>query len=193
MRKVIAAINMTLDGFCDHTAGIPDEQLHRHYTDLLRDAGVILYGRKTFQLMEYWKPFIRNPSGVSAMDDFAVVMDQTPKLVFSHTLKELNWHSATLSEREPEEEIKILRSQPGKDIFVGSPGLISSLTFLDLIDEYQLCIHPVLIGEGLPLFKHVKSKTILNLVKTKTFGSGAVVFYYTTNKTENNADNKIGD
>lgn len=140
MRKVIAAINMTLDGFCDHTAIIPDEEIHQHYTDLLHTAGVFLYGRVTYQLMEYWRTVLANPTGNKAMDEFAIVMDNTPKIVFSHTLEKVDWKSARLASRSLEEEVVSLRQQPGKDIFVGSPGLIVALTKLNLIDEYQLCI-----------------------------------------------------
>ena len=67
MRKVIAAINMTLDGFCDHTAGIPDEEVHHHYAELLNDTGVVLYGRITYQLMQFWQTLLKNPSGEKSM------------------------------------------------------------------------------------------------------------------------------
>jgi dihydrofolate reductase len=87
MAKLIAAINMTLDGFCDHTAGIPDEEIHEHYADLLKNADTILYGRITYQLMEYWQTVVKNPTGNKAMDEFAVVIDKIPKIVFSHSLK----------------------------------------------------------------------------------------------------------
>lgn len=178
MRKVIAAINMTIDGFCDHTAGIADEELHQHYADLLRNAGVVLYGRVTFQLMKYWQSLINNPSGDPSMDEFARVMDRTPKIVFSHTLKTTDWDSAKLANQSLEKEVAALRQQPGKDIFVGSPGLIAALTQLNMIDEYQLCIHPVILGNGLPLFKNISDKKMLKLRNTKSFGSGAIVLYY---------------
>lgn len=87
MRKLIAAINMTLDGFCDHTAVAPDEEIHQHYAELLDNGGAILYGRITYQLMQYWQPLIKNPSGEKSMDDFAVAIDKVPKIVFSRTLK----------------------------------------------------------------------------------------------------------
>ena len=74
MRKLIAAINMTLDGFCDHTSGIADDETHAHYTELLRSGDVILYGRKTFELMEYWKSVLANPTGNKASDDFAAAI-----------------------------------------------------------------------------------------------------------------------
>ncbi|MGN6647060.1 MAG: dihydrofolate reductase family protein [Cytophaga sp.] len=181
MKKVIAAINMTVDGFCDHTAGIPDEEIHDHYADLLRKADTVLYGRITYQLMEFWKTLVKEPSGDKSMDDFALVMDNTPKLVFSHTLKTLDWESAKLATRTIEEEVAALKqsyNENGKDIFVGSPSLIVELTKLHLIDEYQLCIHPVVVGSGLPLFKNITDRMLLKLIKTKTFNGGAIILYY---------------
>jgi dihydrofolate reductase len=178
MRKLIAAINVTIDGFCDHTAGIPDEEIHQHYTDLLNSAGVILYGRITYQLMQYWQTVLKNPTGNKAFDDFAVAIDKIPKIVFSHTLENPGWDSATLATKSLEEEVLELKRHPGKDILVGSPGLISSLTQLNLIDEYQLCIHPVIAGSGLVLFKDIKDRIILKLLNTKTFAGGAEILYY---------------
>ena len=178
MRKVIAAINMTVDGFCDHTLGVPDEEIHQHYADLLRSAGAALYGRITYQLMEFWRTVLENPTGDKAMDDFALAIDNTPKIVFSRTLKNVDWKSARLASQSPENEVLELRQQPGKDIFVCSPGLIVALTKLNLIDEYQLCIHPVIAGSGLPLFKNISEKITLKLTKTKTFSGGAIILYY---------------
>jgi dihydrofolate reductase len=178
MRKVIAAINMTLDGFCDHTAGIPDEEIHQHYTELLNEGDAILYGRITYQLMEYWQPLVKNPSGEKTMDDFAMAIDKIPKIVFSHTLKKVEWESAKLANRAIEEEVLELKQQPGRDILVGSRSLIIQLMKLNLIDEYQLCVHPVVVGSGLPLFENINDRTILKLIKTKTFSGGAVTLYY---------------
>lgn len=180
MRKLIASINITLDGYCDHTAIIPDEEMHYHYADLLSKAGVILYGRICYQLMEYWKPMVKNPTGEKAMDDFAVVMDKIPKIVFSHTLKRLEWDSAKLASRSFEEEVLHLKKQEGKDILVGSPSLIVQAANLNLIDQYQLCVHPVIIGKGLPLFKNIQDRVVLKLEKTKKFDFGGVVLYYST-------------
>lgn len=178
MRKVVAGINMTLDGFCDHTAIIPDEELHRHYADILREAGTILYGRITYQLMEYWPTVLKNPTGNQATDDFARVMDKIPKIVFSHTLKTLEWESAKLATLSLEEEVLALRQKTGKHILVGCPSLIVQLTQLRLIDEYQLCVHPVIAGKGLSLFKNINDSVMLTLRKTKILGSGAIVLYY---------------
>jgi dihydrofolate reductase len=181
MRKIIAAINMTLDGFCDHTAVNADEETHQHYTDLLRSAGTLLYGRITYQLMEYWPPLVKNPTGNKSLDEFAVAIDKVPKIVFSRTLKNVEWKTARLATRDLKDEVLELRqSRDGgtKDIFVGSPGLINDLAQLGLIDEFQLCVHPVILGSGLPLFKNIKDKINLELLKTKTFGCGAIILYY---------------
>jgi len=190
MRKLIAAINMTLDGFCDHTAGIPDDEIHQHYADLLSNADTILYGRITYQLMEYWRTLLENPSDEKSMNDFAIAIDKIQKIVFSHTLKNVEWESAKLANRDIEEEVlelKQSRSGGSKDILVGSRSLIIQLMKLNLIDEYQLCIHPVIAGTGLPLFENIKDRTVLKLIKTKTFGGGAVTLYYepTNEKTTN--------
>ena len=178
MRKVIAAINMTLDGFCDHTAITPDDEIHDHYANLLKEAGVILYGRITFGLMEYWRDIVAKPTGIKAMDDFAVTMDKVPKIVFSHTLKTVEWDSATLSNQTLEEAVAALKQQPGKDIFIGSRSLIMQLMKLDLLDELQLCVHPVIAGAGMLLFENLNQRKLLQLVHTKTMSGGAIILYY---------------
>lgn len=178
MSKLIAAINMTIDGFCDHTAGIPDEELHQHYTGVLNHAGAIIYGRITYQLMEYWLPFVQHPSGKRSMDEFAVAIDRIPKIVFSHTLENVDWKSARLADKDIAAEVSVLKQKSDKDILVGSPSLIVQLTQLGLIDEYQLCVHPAIAGQGLPLFRNISQRMALKLVKTKTFSSGALVLYY---------------
>lgn len=190
MRKIIAAINMTIDGFCDHTAGLPDEEIHQHYTELLGLADLILYGRTTYQLMQYWQTLLKNPSGEKSMDDFAIAIDKIPKIVFSHTLKNTEWDSAKLSNKSLEEmalELKQSRDLGSRDVLVGSRSLIIQLMKLNLIDEYQLCVHPVVAGSGLSLFENINDRTVLKLIKTKTFSGGAVTLYYepTNEKTTN--------
>ena len=180
MRKIIAAFNMTLDGNCDHTAGIPDAEVHNHYTRLLNDSDAILYGRITYGLMEYWRPFIENPSGDTSMDDFAKAIDKIPKIIFSHTLKTTDWASAALADKPIEEVVAELKKTPGRDILVGSRSLIIQLANLNLIDEFQLCIYPVIAGKGLMLFNDINNRTALKLIKTKTFSSGTVLLYYGT-------------
>ena len=179
MRKLIAAINMTLDGFCDHTAGIADEELHQHYNELLHNADTLLYGRITYQLMEsYWPSIVKNPTGVRQEDEFAVLIDNISKIVFSRTLKKVDWKNSKLKKEATKEDILELKQQAGKNILVGSPSLIAALSQLDIIDEFQLSVHPIVLGNGLPLFKNVKDRINLKLLKVKSFGSGVVTLYY---------------
>src|SRR3546814_57474 len=146
MTNIMSAITMKLDGFLDHTPGIPDEEIQQHYADLLRSTDTVLYGRITYQLMEFWRTVLENPTGDKAMDDFAVAIDNTPKIVFSRTLKNVDWKSAKLASQDLEKEVLELKQQSGKDIFACSPSLIVALTKLNLIDEYQLCVYPVIAG-----------------------------------------------
>ena len=182
MRKVIAAINMTLDGFCDHTAMIADDEIHQHYNELLSRAGTILYGRITYQLMEYWATVVKNPTGIKSMDEFAVTMDNIPKIVFSRTLENVGWKTAKLAKggiKEEVLELKQSRNGGSKDILVGSRSLIVACMNLDLIDEFQLCVHPIILGNGLtPLLKNINDRINLKLLKTKTFSCGAITLYY---------------
>jgi dihydrofolate reductase len=186
MQKLIAAINMTLDGFCDHTAIIPDDEIHQHYNELLKEAGALLYGRTTYQLMEnYWPAVVKNPTGNKPMDDFALLIDDVQKIVFSRTLKNVTWKNSILKNEIIKEEIKELKHQSKKNLFAGSPSLITGLANLDLIDEFQICIHPVIAGSGLVLFKNLQNRIDLKLLKTKTLGGGAVVMYYEPIKKNN--------
>src|SRR6266498_1214467 len=182
MAKLIAAINMTLDGFCDHTAMIADEEIHQHYNELLSNADTIIFGRITYQLMEYWKSVVENPTGNKPMDEFAVIIDNISKIVFSRTLKNVDWKNTKLKKEGIKEEVLELKQQAGKNILVGSPSLIVALTQLDLIDEYQLSVQPIVLGSGLPLFKNVKDRINLKLLKTKTFSSGSITLYYEPTK-----------
>lgn len=181
MRKLIAAINITLDGYCDHTAVNADDELHDHYTELLKKADTILYGRTTYQLMQYWQPLVKHPTGNKSMDEFALVMDNITKIVFSRTLKTLDWDSAKLATqgiKEQVEELKTSGNSESENILVGSPSLIQQTMNLDLIDELQLCVHPVILSKGLPLFRNIEDRKTLKLLRTRTFGSGAVLLYY---------------
>lgn len=189
MRKIIAAMNIMLDGSCDHTSGVVDEQLHQHFTDLLRNAGGILYGRTTYQLMEdHWPNLVKNPSGNKADDDFALAIHNVPKIVFSRTLKNVTWENSTLVKRELKDEVLALKQQPGKDIYAGSPSLISALHKLELLDEYQLCVHPVIAGAGLQLFNDTTDRKALTLIGTKIFGSGVIALHYTRTKEDSNSN-----
>jgi dihydrofolate reductase len=112
------------------------------------------------------------------MDDFAISIDRIPKIVFSKTLADTNWDSAKLSDLPLNEKVMELKQQAGKDIAVGSRSLIIQLLNSNLIDEFQICIHPIIEGEGLRLFDQIKDRITLKLNKTKTLNSGATILYY---------------
>ncbi len=170
---------MTLDGFCDHTAMNADEETHEHFNALLRNADTLIYGRITYQLMEsYWPTVVKSPTGNKPNDDFALLIDHISKIVFSRTLKNVEWKNTKLKKEIIKEEILQLKQQPGKDIVVGSPSLIVAFMHMDLVDEYQLLVHPTVAGSGLTLFRNIHDRVNLKLIKTKTFGCGVVTLYY---------------
>src|SRR6185295_5029690 len=106
MRKLIAAMNMTLDGVCDHTAMSADDEIHQHYNELLRNADTLIYGRITFQLMEsYWPSVVKSPTGNKPIDEFAILIDNISKIVFSRTLKNVNWKNTKLKKEVVKEEV----------------------------------------------------------------------------------------
>jgi dihydrofolate reductase len=183
MRKLIAAINMTLDGFCDHTALMADDEIHQHYNELLSNADTVIYGRITYQLMEsYWPTVVKNPTGNKTTDEFAVIIQDISKIVFSHTLKNAEWKNAKLAKVGIKEEVLELKQQAGKDIIVGSRSLIVTSMNLNLVDEFQISVQPIILGNGLPLLKNITDRLNLKLLKTKTFSSGAITLYYEPKK-----------
>ena len=170
---------MTLDGFCDHTAMIADDEIHEHYNEPLRNGDMLIYGRKTYQLMEgYWPSVVKTPTGNKPVDDFAVLIDNIQKIVYSGTLENVTWKNSTLKKEIIKEEILELKQQAGKDILVGSPSLIVAFANLGLVDEFQFGVQPTILGSGLPLFKNIDNRINLKLLKTKTFACGAVMLYY---------------
>ena len=170
---------MTLDGFCDHTEMIADDEMHQHYNELFSNADTILFGRITYQLMEsYWPTVVKNPTGNKPTDEFAVLIDNISKIVFSNTLKNVDWKNVKLAKEVIKEEVLELKQKAGKNILAGSRSLIVTLMQLDLIDEYQLCVQPIILGNGLRLFKNINDRINLKLIKTKIFGSGSIILYY---------------
>ena len=179
---------MTLDGFCDHTAMNADDEIHEHYNEVLRNADMLIYGRITYQLMEdFWPTVVKEPTGNKSIDDFGVLIDDIPKIVYSSTLKGVEWKNTQLKNEINREEILGYKKQEGKNILVGSPSLIVAFANLDLVDEFHILVHPVILGGGLTLFKNIKNRIDLKLLNTKTFGGGAVGFYYETVKSGVNA------
>lgn len=181
MRKVVFAINITADGYCSHTDGIPDEELHEYFTRVLRNASVILFGRITYQLMvPYWPDIARTQSDSEATNEFARVFDSLDKVVFSTTWKHVEGNKTRLVRANLAEEVLALKQQPGKDICVGSLSIASQLSGHGLIDEYRFLVHPVLAGKGPRLFETVKlqERLRLDLIGSKTFQSGVVALQY---------------
>jgi dihydrofolate reductase len=121
---------------------------------------------------------LQNPSGQKSMDDFAISINKIQKLVFSKTLKDTGWDTAKLTKRPLYEEVLELKQQVGKNILIGSRSLIIQLLNSNLIDEFQICIHPTIEGKGLLLFDQITDRIVLKLLKTKSLKSGATVFYY---------------
>jgi dihydrofolate reductase len=181
MRKVVFAINITADGYCSHTDGIVDEELHKYFTAVLRNASLILFGRITYQLMvPYWPDIASNQSEDDASNEFARVFDSLDIVVFSTTLKETAGHKTRIARANVTEEVLALKRQPGKDIAVGSLSIASQLSERGLIDEYHFVVHPVVAGKGPRLFETVKPQERLRLdfIGSKTFQSGVVALQY---------------
>jgi dihydrofolate reductase len=181
MRKVIFAINITADGYCDHRDGIADDELHEYFTGLLRNAGVLLFGRITYQLMvPYWPEVAKSQSESAATNEFARVFDSLDKVVFSTTLKEIAGNNTRIARANVAEEVLALKQKPGKDICAGSLSIASALSDRGLIDEYHFVVHPVLAGKGPRLFDTLKPKEtlLLDFIGLKTFQSGVVALHY---------------
>jgi len=181
MRNIVFAINMTVDGYFGHEDGIADEELHKYYAELLRGASVILFGRKTYQLMfPYWHTVAENQSESRATNEFARIIDSINKVVFSKTLKSVEMKNTTLSSASLEEEVRKLKLQPGKNIDVGSLSIASQLSQSGLIDEYYFAIHPIIAGKGPRLFEadSLKERLQLELVESKKFRSGVIALHY---------------
>ena len=112
------------------------------------------------------------------MDDFAISIDKIQKIVFSSKLKDTGWNTAKLAKKQLDEEVGELKKQAGKDILIGSRSLIIQLLNMNLVDELQICIHPVIEGKGLLLFDEIKNRIMLKTIRTKTLSSGAIIIYY---------------
>jgi dihydrofolate reductase len=183
MRKVIYAMSVSLDGFIEATNGDlrwsdPDEELHKHFNDWEAMIDIHLYGRRLYENMAaYWPTAGENPSAPKVEVEYARIWKEMKKIVFSKTLKKVGWNSQLVSENITE-EVNRLKAQPGKDMSVGGAGLASTFMQLGLIDEYCLYVHPIILGGGKPMFPHLRDKINLQLVETRTFGSGVVLSRY---------------
>jgi dihydrofolate reductase len=184
MRNVVYAINITLDGCCDHTRfnPDPDDGILAHYTHLLReDAGLLVYGRKTYQLMvPYWPDIAKSQSETKADIEFAQAFDSLNKIVFSRSLGSAEDKNTRIVRTNLRDEILKLKQEPGKNILVGGVDVPTQMMELGLIDEYRLVVSPVIAGKGRRLFEDVNlaEKRRLKLVESKTFKSGSVALRY---------------
>ncbi len=177
-RKVVFAINITIDGYCGHEAMLPDDDVHEHFTGLLRESAVDIFGRNTYHLMyPYWHDVAVDQSETLTTNEFARAFDSMPKIVFSTTMKSVEWNNTTLLHAGLREEIVKLKGQPGKNISIGSLNIASQAAQWDLIDEYHFVVHPVIAGEGPRLFESVKNMT-LKLIGSRIFRSGVVALHY---------------
>jgi dihydrofolate reductase len=178
MRKLIFAINTTLDGVVEHMKiGPPDQETGEYFTRLTRDTGTFLYGRKTYQLMvPFWPDRAKNPS-----DEFAQAFDAVGKIVvFSKSLDSTEGEKTRIVRTGLRDEVLKLKQEQGKNIMTGGVTLASQLAELGLIDEYHFAVHPIIAGEGRRLFEgiNLKEKLQLKLVESKTFKSGCVLLHY---------------
>ena len=178
MRPLRYSINVTLDGCCDHRAGIPDEELHRHAVENIRRADALLFGRVIYEMMEV---AFRPQAAVEAMPDwmhpFARTMNAAKKYVVSSTLGQVDWNSEILR-GNLKEAVEELKAQPGKGLFTGGVQLPQALTELGLIDEYEFIVHPRLAGHGPTLFAGLSKYVDLKLISQYQFKSGAVAMQY---------------
>ena len=182
MRNVIYALNLTLDGCCDHTKFNPAEDLLEHFTSLLRDdAGLLVYGRKTYQLMvPYWPDIAKSQSETKADIEFAQAFDSLNKIVFSRSLASTDDGNTRILRTDLHDEILKLKQEPGGNILVGGVDIPSQLIKLGLIDEYRFVMMPTIAGEGRRLLEGVSlpEKLQLKLVESKIFKSGSVALRY---------------
>ena len=181
MRKVIYAIILSLDGCFDHTIGAPDEEVGQYYLDLVRDAGMFLFGRKTYELMvPYWPDIAKSDTEDKMDKDFAEAFVSKEKVVFSRSLASAEGSNTRIVRTNLHDEILKLKQEPGKSILVGGVDVPSQLTELGLIDEYRIVITPIVVGKGRRLLEDVNlpEKRRLKLVESKTFKSGSVALRY---------------
>jgi dihydrofolate reductase len=181
MRNLIYAINVTLDGCCDHTKQIADGELLEHYTHLLREVDLLVYGRKTYELMvPYWPDVAKDPSSTKADREFAQAFDSKKTVVFSRSVDSVEGTNARIVRTNLRDEILKLKQEPGKNILVGGVDIPSQLIELGLVDEYRFVVQPIVAGDGRRLLEGVSlpERLQLKLVESKILKSGCVALRY---------------
>ena len=181
MRPLRYSINVTLDGCCDHRAGLADEELHRYWAENLAQADALLFGRVTYEMMEAaWR---LAPTGVRPdwmadwMEPFARTIDAAKKYVVSSTLERVDWN-AELVRGDLREAVQQLKREPGKRLAVGGLKLPLALAEMGLIDEYEFVVQPRIASHGPTLFAGLSKHLDLKLVNRLEFASGAVAMRY---------------
>ena len=183
MRPLRYSINVTLDGCCDHTAGVPDPELHRYFAESLGRADALLFGRVTYQMMESaWRAPAEKTAATPEwmepwMEPFARMIDAAKKYVVSSTLDRVDWN-AELLRGDLGDAVRRLKEEPGNGLYVGGVTLPQALAELDLIDEYELVVQPRIMGHGRRLFDGLSKPLDLQLVSRREFASGAVSLRY---------------
>ena len=183
MRKVIYALSVSLDGFIeaangDLSWGFPDEELHRHFNEREAMIDVQLYGRRLYEgMVAFWPTADEDPEAPEYVVEYARIWKDKPRVVFSTTLDHVE-SNARLVRENISEVVERLKEQPGEYMSVGGAGLAASCIERGLIDEYWLYVHPVVLGEGKPMFPALRERLTLQLVETQTFGSGVVLLRY---------------
>jgi dihydrofolate reductase len=178
MRKLIFSMNISLDGYADHTVALADDQMHEFYADQLDSLDTIVFGRVAYQLLEsYWPLAPNDPQATKSMIKFADKINSLPKVVFSKTLESVHWNNTVLVRGNIVEAVSKLKQGTGKGLSVGGISVAQALMRMSLIDEYWLLIQPVIVGKGRRLFD-ITDRLNLKLVESKTFHSGVVVLHY---------------
>ncbi|HKI94390.1 MAG TPA: dihydrofolate reductase family protein [Gemmatimonadales bacterium] len=182
MRPLRYSINVTLDGCCDHRVGIPNEDLHRHAAEGLEQADALIFGRVIYQMMESaWRPWAETgvmPEGMEPwMESFAKTIHAAKKYVVSNTLEAVDWNAELLS-GDLEEAVRRLKDEPGNGLRVSGVTLPLALAELGLIDEYEIIVHPRIVGRGPALLAGLSKPLDLKLVDRVELGSGQVALRY---------------
>lgn len=181
MRKIIYAINVTLDGCCDHTKQVADEETHAYFTDLLREVDLLIFGRITYQLMvPFWPDVAKSQSMTTAENEFARNFDSIRKVVFSRSLSSVDDKNTRIIRGSLRDEILKLKQESGKDILVGGVNVPSQLIELCLVDEFRFVVGPIIAGGGRRLLESggLRERLHLKFVESKLFESGCVALRY---------------
>jgi dihydrofolate reductase len=178
MRKVIYAIHLTIDGCCDHTKFMPDEEAFVYSNDMMQDAGLVAYGRKFYEILfPYWAEEENIETKLEA--EFAQKIVDVDKIVFSRTLESADYNTRVVR-TDPATELLKLKQQPGKNIYVSTVSMLPELMQQRVIDEFHFLMSPIMVGKGRRLLEDASlpEKFKLKLVDTKVFKSGGVALRY---------------